>query len=651
MKYAGFLICFSLIAVFASPQNSSYIDSLKTTLLTAPNDTNKVESYFEIAYSYQWSKPDSALLYALPGLALARKLNFESGEFNLLLPVTEALSMKGNYSQALKFRFRSIELAYVIKDPTKIANALALTGNVYAYSKEYNKALEYYYRAKKTDAVSIGGPQILNGFIGQAYFHLHNWDSAFVYVKRAYDLERLATYRWSLPSQYLAAIYEQKGELAKAISLYRESLAISEVNNDKLKNYNGLASVFRKTGQTDSAIFYAKKAVSLGTNVSIPAPVIEASSILVDIYKSLHHTDSAFKYQEILLAFKDSLFSQEKIKQIQNVTFDEQLRQQELSNEKEKYRNKVKQFALVAALAVFVTIGFVLWRNNRTKQRANALLNMKNKEVENALNQLKSTQSQLVQSEKMASLGELTAGIAHEIQNPLNFVNNFSEVNNELIEELKSENRIPIDVGMKTESWAAILEDIYQNNEKIKYHGKKADAIVKNMIQHSRPGSGKKEPTDINALCEEYLTLAYHGMRAKDKSFNAKIETSFDSSLGKVNVVPQEIGRALINLLNNAFYAVNEKRKPGSAPGGYEPLVSVRTVKTGNRIEIQVEDNADGIPHKIVDKIFQPFFTTKPTGQGTGLGLSMAYDSIKAHGGELKVKTNKGEGSVFSILL
>ncbi len=260
------------------------------------------------------------------------------------------------------------------------------------------------------------------------------------------------------------------------------------------------------------------------------------------------------------------------------------------------------------------------------------------KRAEDALNELQITQKQLVQSEKMASLGELTAGIAHEIQNPLNFVNNFSDVNKELVDELQNE----LKAG-NTEEAIAISNDIKDNEQKINHHGKRADAIVKGMLQHSRKSSGQKELTDINALCDEYLRLSFHGLRAKDKSFNADFTTGFDKRIGKINIIPQDIGRVLLNLYNNAFYACAERRRSsvndasaGSAPD-YQPTVSVSTKKLNDKVEIRVSDNGNGIPQNIVDKIFQPFFTTKPTGQGTGLGLSLSYDIIKAHGGEISV--------------
>ena len=267
------------------------------------------------------------------------------------------------------------------------------------------------------------------------------------------------------------------------------------------------------------------------------------------------------------------------------------------------------------------------------------------KHAEDALVELQATQKQLVQSEKMASLGELTAGIAHEIQNPLNFVNNFSDVSNELLEEMKAE----LEKG-NTKDAAAIVNDVKQNLEKILYHGKRADAIVKGMLQHSRTSSGQKELTDINALADEYLRLAYHGLRAKDKSFNAKFITDFDDRIGKISIIPQEMGRVILNLINNAFYTVNEKQK--RLNGSFEPTVSVSTKKVEDTVIITVADNGNGIPQKNLDKIFQPFFTTKPTGQGTGLGLSLAYDIVtNGHNGEIKIETKEGEGSKFIVII
>ena len=276
-------------------------------------------------------------------------------------------------------------------------------------------------------------------------------------------------------------------------------------------------------------------------------------------------------------------------------------------------------------------------------------------ELMHAFTELKNTQTQLIHAEKMASLGELTAGIAHEIQNPLNFVNNFSEVNTELLEELDKE----VAEGNLDEI-KALAKDIKENEEKITHHGKRADAIVKGMLQHSRSSSGVKEPTDINKLCDEYLRLAYHGLRAKNKSFNATMKTDFDKSIGAINIIPQDIGRVVLNLLTNAFYDVSSYAnssnealvKMAASEDQYKPTVSLSTKKTKDGITISVKDNGNGIPEKVKEKIFQPFFTTKPTGQGTGLGLSMSYDIVtKGHGGKLKVESKEGKGTTFTISL
>ncbi len=318
-------------------------------------------------------------------------------------------------------------------------------------------------------------------------------------------------------------------------------------------------------------------------------------------------------------------------------------------------------YAIVFAGAVWT---FIAYRSKRLK-RENVMLEEKvvhrTTQLNQSLENLKSTQAQLIQSEKMASLGELTAGIAHEIQNPLNFVNNFSQVNKELILEMRQE----LSAGNKSEA-IALAKTIEENEEKIYHHGNRADGIVKGMLQHSRASSVQKESIDINKLADEYLRLSYHGLRAKDKDFNTEIRTDLDSSIEKINIVPQDIGRVLLNLYNNAFYAVAEKNasinsaqvaslhSPGqanSARQSYQPTVSVSTKKISNKIDISVKDNGNGIPQNIINKIFQPFFTTKPTGQGTGLGLSLSYDIIKAHGGEIKVETKEGEGTEFIIQL
>jgi signal transduction histidine kinase len=319
-------------------------------------------------------------------------------------------------------------------------------------------------------------------------------------------------------------------------------------------------------------------------------------------------------------------------------------------------------FRILSAIALIAVIYAIIKERSRKLVAEKVQLEQKVAErtaqLEKSLVELKSTQAQLVQSEKMASLGELTAGIAHEIQNPLNFVNNFSDLSKELVVEMKEE----MDMGNGDEA-KAIADDLVRNLDKILHHGKRADAIIKGMLQHSRSAGGQKEATDLNALCEEYLRLAYHGYRAKDNTFNVKLETDFDPFIGKISVVPQDMGRVLLNLYNNAFYAVAEKSK--SAGPDFIPMVTVGSrirEENGKKVaDLFVSDNGDGIPDRIREKVFQPFFTTKPTGQGTGLGLSLSYDIVKAHGGEIKVEPpsaaaaaqegKQAEGSTFVIYL
>jgi signal transduction histidine kinase len=356
------------------------------------------------------------------------------------------------------------------------------------------------------------------------------------------------------------------------------------------------------------------------------------------------NADSAVKYLKLYLQGNEVMNSTRVTQQLQMMTVEEEERKAEIERAEQSYRQKVVLYSLVGGLVLLAFFATYMVRANRIRQRINREVISQKNQLEQALGELKATQAQLIQSEKMASLGELTAGIAHEIQNPLNFVNNFSEVSNELIDEMKDEIR-----KSNYEEVIAIADDVKQNLEKINHHGKRADAIVKGMLQHSRSSTGQKEPTDINELCDEYLRLAYHGLRAKDNSFNASFKTDFDPNIGNINIVPQDIGRVLLNLINNAFYVVNEKAK--TAMAAYEPVVTVATKKSGSQVEISVSDNGNGIPQKVMDKIFQPFFTTKPTGQGTGLGLSLSYDIVKAHRGEIKVNTKENEGAEFIIQL
>lgn len=468
-------------------------------------------------------------------------------------------------------------------------------------------------------------------------------DSGFVYaqmgVKYAKEVNHnalLSTTMGTLGENYLK---QKKYDSAFVLLNVTLTLAKSFDALNYIWTLSDLARLFIETNKWDSAKLYAEAAVKTAKEKGFRPQLLRAYNCLYEIYESVGPADSSLKFLRLIVQTKDSLFSSAKTKQLQAIKLNEQIKQQKAEQESIALQNKIKLYALLGVILVFLSIGILLFRNNKQKHKANKLL-------EKTLTDLKSTQAQLIQSEKMASLGDLTAGIAHEIQNPLNFVNNFSEINSELLLEMKGE----LGKGNMDEV-RAIADDVIENEKKIGHHGRRADGIVKGMLQHSRSSSGQKEPTDINALCDEYLRLAYHGLRAKDKSFNSTLKTEYDESVGTVNIVPQDIGRVVLNLLTNAFYAVTE-RKAKSTGESYEPAVTLTIRRGADKVEISVMDNGAGIPSAIREKIFQPFFTTKPTGQGTGLGLSMSYDIItKGHGGELTVTSVENEGTKFTIRL
>jgi signal transduction histidine kinase len=468
-----------------------------------------------------------------------------------------------------------------------------------------------------------------------------------------------------------------RGQYQKALELFYEQDAM----NDKpfvFKDFNFytdyyIANCLAKLNRLKESNIHAINSLEKSTSRFLISK--KASYLLYENFKKLGNEDKAFKYVQV---YTEILAEQVQTNMANNVSkfnFDKiiseskeeqaRLEQEKLVQEQANQNQRWWLFSVAAGLFSALIFLFLLFRNNRNKQRANELLNRQKVEIdlqrskaETALTELKSIQKQLIQSEKMASLGELTAGIAHEIQNPLNFVNNFSEVTQELAEELEEEgekDNEERDKGLEKE----LIHDIKENLIRINHHGQRASSIVKGMLEHSRTSSGKKELTDINALADEYLRLAYHGLRAKDKDFQADFKTDFDTNLPKVDVIPQDIGRVLLNLINNAFQAVQEAStvtevSRSAASEKYKPMVSITTKLTANdpkQIVITIKDNGPGIPDEIKEKIFQPFFTTKDTGKGTGLGLSLAYDIVKAHGGELTVNSGLGEGSEFIISL
>ncbi|CAN5439625.1 hypothetical protein BH10BAC2_BH10BAC2_39140 [soil metagenome] len=653
-----------LLPFFIEAQQKQ-LENLHRVLKNAANDTLRMDAYHKLGVFYDDVNLDSSVYYGEKGISVARKLKLKLNEAEMLMITSFPLAQMGNYPQAFKMLMKALEITedpssenntwHLLKGQTPQSYRAGLLGythlglgNLYVYTGNYEKQITEFFKAKK-NAESIKDSLLL-AFIyadaGDAYFNLNKLDSALSFEKLALKCYSAIPfkdrkYEGGIYSS-IGGIYQQLGNIELARKNYERAVEVSEKQNNPAHTgqaYLQLASLCQLFKKPDSGLLYAKKAFVAFTNIGKEKSKVLAYRMISDFYGDKKITDSSLAYLRLATLLNDSLdrIEKKKLQEFQVAGFNEQLRLQELEKERTETQNKFRTYAMLATLGVFLLIGLLLYRNNREKQKANRVL-------QKTLTDLKSTQSQLIQSEKMASLGELTAGIAHEIQNPLNFVNNFSDVNAELIEELKNE----LASDNRREA-LLIADDIKDNEKKINHHGKRAEAIVKGMLQHSQASTGKKEPTNINALADEYLRLAYHGLRAKDKDFNADIKTAFDESIGNINIIPQDIGRVLLNLYNNAFYAVCEKKKQQAE--NYEPTVSVSTKKINGKVEISVKDNGDGIPQKIVDKIFQPFFTTKPTGQGTGLGLSLSYDIIKAHGGEIKVETKEGEVTTFIIQL
>ncbi len=652
-----YIVTLLLTSVLPTAQGQvSETDSLKKLLSQTGQDTTRVFLLTELTFRYAFFKSDTALILGQQSIDLAQKLHFSKGEIRALHMHSNVLRIRGEFPQALEELLRAMQLSKETYNYEEEANCLIYIAAIYLDLGENRQALNYLFQSKKIyERISKQMLTIGLTRIGMAYEKLNLLDSALYFQQLAHT----ARIPGSLHAQAvilgnLGTIYNRLGNRRQALHYYQQAVQLAfnsgDIVNGTRSQYQ-IAELYYNLNKLDSSFHYTQLSFVNAKKSARILTLLNASSLLSKLYKAKGSLDSAYHYQQIAMSVKDSLFGAEKFQKLQLLNLTEQQRvqqieqrQKEVQQEQERFKNRISTYALLSVVGVFLLLAIILYRNNRQKQNANALLQYQKDEIQKNLAELKAAQTQLIQSEKMASLGELTAGIAHEIQNPLNFVNNFSEVNAELIAEMKQE----LKAGNSEEA-IEIANDLEQNLEKVSHHGKRADAIVKGMLQHSRASTGKKEPTDINALADEYLRLSYHGLRAKDKDLNADFKTSFDETLDKIEVVPQDIGRVLLNLYNNAFYAVNEKKK--QLNGTFEPTVSIATKRSGDKVEIIVRDNGDGIAQKVVDKIFQPFFTTKPTGQGTGLGLSLSYDIIKAHGGEIKVETKEGEGTEFKIIL
>jgi two-component system NtrC family sensor kinase len=670
MKAFIFLLLVLFTCKIGHAQNRE-TDSLKHELSIAKYDSNRVLIMANLCYAYANSDSDSALLFAKKGLTLAQKINFSKGEARVLRNQGRLYRILGDYPKGLELLFRALGVAKDHNHKYEEAVSLNIIGFIYSYLQDYSQAIHYLKSASEILAANPGLDENsfeynLNVNMADTYRLSGQLDSALIYLQKAKT--KIATSkRADETSRYyyaLAYIQFKKGKQDSAFESLRKTTSLAKVFNSHrflANSYNLMAGFFKNLNQADSSIYYSEKALIEARTIGYKDAVIEACKFLAEQYE-LKDIQKALYYRKIYDSVNEEVNGAKKVRDLQKTLSNEQERQREMEAQRIAEQTQLRQYAFLAGLGVLMLIAFILYRTNKQQKKANHLLHRQKEEInlqrdkaEKALTELKSTQAQLIQKEKLASLGELTAGIAHEIQNPLNFVNNFSELSVELVEEMQEE----LTKG-DVEEAQAIADDLRQNLEKINHHGKRASGIVKGMLEHSRTSTGERELTDINQLAEEYLRLAYHGLKAKNQDFNSDYEFINDTNLPQLNVVPQEIGRVLLNLINNAFYAVNERAKQGEP--NYQPKVTVLTKALPNwggldgpprgSVEIRVKDNGTGIPDSIKAKIFQPFFTTKPTGEGTGLGLSLAYDIVtKGHGGTMEVESTEGQGTTFIVKL
>ena len=647
-KVSIILISF-LLPITLQAQNR-LIDSVKSDLTSIKTDSAKANAYNELCFLYRYVNIDTAIFYGNAGYELSKKINYYRGQSRALGVLGLTYRESGDLTKALGLLYQALQIASDYNFIGERGLCLRRIGLVHADLNNWPLARDYHYKAIQ-DYITIDDKKslaIAYSNVGRFFDEEQKYDSARYFMQQSGKIMHFA------PDLY-PDYYFTLGKLEYNLGNFKASIEATTSGKQWANYYSDyrnlcifhrlISIVYGSQNQVDSTLHNANLAIYYGKKINYRLGLFRIYEFLSSYYDKKDPA-KALSYLKDYNAVRESLYGTKNMRAMQNLVVAEVQRQQEIIEVEKSYQNKIKMYALLGGLIVLLVVAAMFYRNSVNQKKSKILLQQQKNELEQSLRQLSTTQTQLVQAEKMASLGELTAGIAHEIQNPLNFVNNFADLNVELIDELQQE----LKTG-NTEEAIAISNDIKDNEQKINHHGKRADAIVKSMLQHSRKSSGQKEQTDINALCDEYLRLSYHGLRAKDKSFNADFETKFDTTLALINVEPQDIGRVILNLINNAFYAVNERQKK-EQDSGYKPMVTLTTSKQGDQVVIEVADNGTGMPERVKEKIFQPFFTTKPTGEGTGLGLSLSYDIVtKGHGGTITVETKEGEGTSFAIVL
>ncbi|HLO80921.1 MAG TPA: tetratricopeptide repeat protein [Chitinophagaceae bacterium] len=693
------LICQTVIA--QSDNLDSLLKEEKAQRMKA--DTNTVSTLIELAIFYRAIRPDSSLAYAEEAKDLAIALKYKKGEAlalkwigmyyfdkdsylkaqdywdNSLRVYKEAHDVKGQSNllgnlgliminldekdRAEEYFKQALALAIQSRDTVRQA---AITNNIaiiyYNQPGEDDLALHWYKQAyllsTYTKNTYAGASHIFN--IATIYYQKGNYDSSLYYLNKAKDINPKTVFIESNIYATLGDNLYKKKLYAEAITNYEKALVIANKNNIvyQLANTNlGLANAHLELKQYPLALKYFSDTRAISSEQQFPYQLKQSISGIAETYYRMNDLKKAFQYQKLASSVIDSIggahadslqsFQQMRLDFHKNKDSSVYAKEKDLLNlriDKIQTQSQFRTFAFIAVIVLALTVLSFLYYNNREKQKTNAILTDQKAELEKTLTQLKSTQSKLILSEKMASLGQLTAGIAHEIQNPLNFVNNFSELNGEMLEELKTEM-----ISNNHKEAMSIVDNLIENTTKLTHHGKRADSIVKGMLQHSRSGTAGKECTEINKLSDEFLRISYQGLRAKDKDFTAEFHTEYDQRIHEIPITPQDMGRVMLNLYNNAFYAMEQKRKLNG--NDYSPILHVKTELADHHVNITVKDNGVGIPRQNLDKVFQPFFTTKPTGDGSGLGLSISYDIIKGYGGEIHANSEEGSSTEIKICL
>jgi two-component system NtrC family sensor kinase len=700
-----------LTFLMGQAQTAEYLKAEIDRLAELPGyatDTAYLNKANELGFILAESSPDSAFVFLENQLQLCRDANYKKGEAVALKIYGNAMQNKGDFRGSIEYYDDALVIAEGMSDQSLVPGILNNIGLVNYNLGKYAEALSNFYDAIKgadqTNDANVKAAALNN--VALIYFEQDKLEEA----KEKY-LEMLAIYQAidnpgrvilaynnigdvelkqnkptealknlkighqsalelnspefiEMTSRTLADIYTALDSLEMAEGLYRQSIAMSRDNGYGVPYAHsliGLANLFYKKGELREASSFAKEGLTQAETMGQPMQMRNANELLAKIYEDEGNFAEALESFQRFKFYNDSINTSHSQRLTATLEAEYEFSKKALEYEKADLRQRWIIFSAFAGLIAFLIILFVGYRNKKHLDKAYHFLQEKTSEIasknaalEATLKQLKAAQVQLIQAEKMASLGELTAGIAHEIQNPLNFVTNFSELSTEMIQEIQQE-RAKNQEDQDQELLDEILSDIQINLNKINHHGKRADSIVKGMLEHSRSSTGEKVPTDIKALINECLRLSFHGLRAKDKSFSADFTADLESGIPRVELVPQDVSRLLLNLFNNAFYACSNPDFRKTKPE-LKPLVKVTATITGDsysspRLKITVTDNGPGIPTTIIDKIFQPFFTTKPTGVGTGLGLSLSYDIVKAHGGELQVKSVPGEFTTFTIFL